>query len=416
MIYQKFLNNILELGLGHSDRFAVAFSGGVDSTALLLLSSRYANEFGKNIVAVTIDHGLRVESYQEALSLWDFCASLNVEHVILGWEHRGISNNVMGRARQARYRLLREFCDSRKLDFVITGHHLDDNIENFFIKLSRGSGIKGLVQHNKSVINGLLISRPLFNISKAELIQYVQSQNIAWVEDSSNNTDKYFRNVIRKNLNAFFETKFIAAGLFKRRIVTTQENLASVVEVFDYYCQRVYEQHIKVYDQGFIIIKQASEILFAAVWHEILHKYLPIVSGDHSDLPRNESFKRVINLILVGEDFSVTLHGCNVCKYQNMILIYREFGRDLPQKISCQYGNIWDNRFIVTRELGGCAYIDLMSDDNYTNMKHDVNLFPLRKLLGKYYRKVIMTIPIMKIGDQVLDYETTRQNIKAYCL
>tara|TARA_B100001250_G_scaffold217388_1_gene186490 strand:- start:11216 stop:12529 length:1314 start_codon:yes stop_codon:yes gene_type:complete len=100
-------------------------------------------------------------------------------------------------ARDLRYKWFDELTETKNIDFVITAHHKDDNVETFLINLIRGSGINGLSgikYKNKKII------RPLLEISRDEIQQYLIAGNIKYRHDSSNTDIKYLRNKIRHNL------------------------------------------------------------------------------------------------------------------------------------------------------------------------------------------------------------------------
>jgi tRNA(Ile)-lysidine synthase len=80
---------------------------------------------------------------------------------------------------------------------LLTAHHLDDQLETFFINLSRGCGLDGL--SGIPAVNNKLV-RPLLNFSKDQILKFAKDNNIHWREDSSNNSNDYLRNDIRNNI------------------------------------------------------------------------------------------------------------------------------------------------------------------------------------------------------------------------
>lgn len=97
-------------------------------------------------------------------------------------------------ARDLRYNWFDELCDKQGFDFVLTAHHLDDDLETFFINLSRGTGLRGFIGIPKMKDK---IVRPLLNFSRDEILLYAKENNIAWREDSSNIKTDYLRNQLR---------------------------------------------------------------------------------------------------------------------------------------------------------------------------------------------------------------------------
>jgi len=115
-------------------------------------------------------------------------------------------------ARKLRYIWFHQLLQEKRLDYIITAHHLDDSLETFLINLTRGTGQEGLTgipQQNDKVV------RPLLPFTRSEIESYATEQNIKWREDSSNASDKYMRNKLRhdvvpvlKSLNSSFMDSF----------------------------------------------------------------------------------------------------------------------------------------------------------------------------------------------------------------
>jgi len=100
-------------------------------------------------------------------------------------------------ARNLRYNWFYELLETENYDYIVTAHHADDNLETFLINLIRGTGLSGLVgipEQNNQVI------RPLLPFSRLQIESYLQQKKLQWREDSSNQTTKYVRNRIRKDL------------------------------------------------------------------------------------------------------------------------------------------------------------------------------------------------------------------------
>ncbi|MGC1882042.1 MAG: tRNA lysidine(34) synthetase TilS, partial [Pseudolabrys sp.] len=124
----------------------LAVSGGPDSTALMLLAARWRDSLRTKpkLIAVTIDHGLRKESSDEAAAVARLARKLNISHCTVRWNSRKPSTGVQEKARAARYRLLGEAARKAGAAHVLTAHTLDDQAETVLIRMSRGSGLTGL--------------------------------------------------------------------------------------------------------------------------------------------------------------------------------------------------------------------------------------------------------------------------------
>ena len=147
--------------------FLVAVSGGPDSLALAALSQIYSNEQRNRIFFVLVDHGIRSNSSKESRLVKSLLKKKKINLIILKNKEK-INKNIQSQARDIRYKLLLNFCNKNKIKFILTGHHRDDQIETFLIRLSRGSGIQGLSSMKKvsSLSNNIKLIRPLLDEKK----------------------------------------------------------------------------------------------------------------------------------------------------------------------------------------------------------------------------------------------------------
>ena len=147
--------------------FLVAVSGGPDSLALSALSYNYSIEKKIKVFFVLVDHGIRANSSKEAQNVRNLLKKKGINLTILK-NKKKINKNVQSHAREIRYQLLLNFCKKNKIKFIMTGHHRDDQIETFLIRLSRGSGIQGLSSMSKvsSLSSSTKLFRPLLDEKK----------------------------------------------------------------------------------------------------------------------------------------------------------------------------------------------------------------------------------------------------------
>lgn len=168
--------------------YVIAVSGGVDSVALLDMMSKLPDH---SLVVAHFDHGIREESADDAAFVRALAASYG-----LPFESR---REALGpkasedKARARRYHFLTSV--AKKYDAkIVTAHHADDIIETVAINMKRGTGWRGLAVLDSEVV------RPLLDMTKAELIEYAKRRKLEWREDSTNATDTYLRNRIRKTI------------------------------------------------------------------------------------------------------------------------------------------------------------------------------------------------------------------------
>ncbi|MBB4641361.1 tRNA lysidine(34) synthetase TilS [Rhizorhapis suberifaciens] len=176
------------------DRFGIAVSGGPDSMALLALTQA---AFPGQVEAATVDHGFRPEAADEAAIVAQWCQEQGVSHATLR-PHVPITGNLQSAARAERYRLLWQWCDERKLNWLLTAHHADDQLETILMRLNRGSGVSGLAG-----IRGRSdrLLRPLLFWTRAELAHVVAQAGCSSVQDPSNRDVRYDRAALRLHLS-----------------------------------------------------------------------------------------------------------------------------------------------------------------------------------------------------------------------
>lgn len=420
------------------DKIAIAVSGGPDSLAMLYL----LHSLDKKLVALTIDHNLREESKKEAEYVARICKELGIEHHILEWKHNGISSNIHDQARKARYELMTEFCKANNIDVICTGHHADDRIENFFIRIHQGAGLFGLIDKDHITYNGINIVRPLFHLRKKDILEYLRKNKIRYCEDKSNEDPKYLRSNIRKWLSMMPEE--LDPDLFAKRVISVKHNLERASELVE----RIFEAEfakVEIFEEGYAIIK--SLVPDQEVAYMILSKMLSII-GDGGDLIRLESIERLYN----STKSKNTLGGCLIhrhpegvsfarkqkaCDRQDLvnqtesleltpqilsqgpyalpaglrmterckstIIITREFGKNPPKDIALKDDAIWDDRFkILCKKSYKNLTISYLKKEEYAEIKKDLTYPQNLERHIKKNKEIIFTLPIVKNLEKVI--------------
>ena len=193
---QNHINNTLPFLKGK--KILLAVSGGIDSMVLVDLFSKLDFEIG----IAHCNFQLRGEESNEDEN---FVKIQSIKYTIKGYfksfdtknysEEKKIS--LQQAARELRYNWFKELLEKEGYDYLLTAHHLDDSLETFLINFTRGTGIEGLTGIPE--VNGNVI-RPLLIFSRDEIENYAKANKIEWREDSSNASDKYFRNKIRHHV------------------------------------------------------------------------------------------------------------------------------------------------------------------------------------------------------------------------
>lgn len=176
----------------------VGFSGGADSTALLLALS----QGGIPVVAVHFDHGLRGEaSTADAAWCERFCRKRSIRFLC---ERLPVADNVNANfanmedvARRLRLDAWARLTDARHA--VALGHHRDDQLETLFLRLGRGGNASGICGLRKfAMVEGVALVRPLLSFRRVEIEDYLRAQGIdEWREDASNQDVRLARNAVR---------------------------------------------------------------------------------------------------------------------------------------------------------------------------------------------------------------------------
>jgi tRNA(Ile)-lysidine synthase len=298
----------------------VAFSGGGDSTALLLLTRAWAGARAREVLAVTVDHGLRPGSAAEAGKAAAFSAARGIPGEILRWTDWDGTGNLQDAARRARRRLIGRFARDRGAAAVILGHTLDDQAETFLMRLARGSGVDGLAaMRAESRWNRLPVLRPMLGLRRAALRDYLRNEGATWVEDPSNEDPRFARVRVREAFAALD-----ALGLGAERLAETAAAMGRARAALDHATAALARLALAAGAAGDVAIDLAR---LAEAPREIrlrlLAGALAWVAGAPYR-PRLSSLDRALDGLETGGARGLTLHGCLIRRDRGRALIRRE--------------------------------------------------------------------------------------------
>lgn len=200
-IERKFLAFFKENNISIEAKLLIGVSGGLDSMVCLDIARKHL----KNIFVAHINYKLRKkESDRDEEIINDYCKKWNIPfHLHVSKINK--AKNIQLEAREIRYSFFNEILKNEKLDFIVTAHHVNDNVETFFINALRGAGIDGISSIPSKTKN---IIRPLLSVNKKEIITYRNTNKIHFGEDSTNKLSDYKRNFLRNEVLPLMNEKF----------------------------------------------------------------------------------------------------------------------------------------------------------------------------------------------------------------
>ena len=315
-IYKKFESNLTT-----NDNFIVAVSGGPDSLALSFLSKIYSIKKSLNVKYFIVDHKLRKNSTLEAKQVQKQLKNFSINLNILTWNGAKPKNNIQSIARNKRYELLIDRAKKLKIQNVLVGHHLDDLFENFFIRILRGSGLNGLVSLDKETQKkDINLIRPLINFDKKDLIYISNYIFGSYVEDPSNEDDKFKRIKVRN-----FLKQLALEGLDRKKFLLTIKNLKFANENIKFYVKKNFEENVTILKKNENVIlkenffSQSNEVVFRTFTEVIKvvgKKYYPV---------RGKKIDKILQLIDAKSSFKVTLGGCVIKRVNRTVILSKEY-------------------------------------------------------------------------------------------
>ena len=252
--FNSFLDNLKQLGEDISTKtFLLAVSGGADS---MVLSSLFKMSNLKFEIAHINYHFRGEDSNLDQKIVENFCTTNQIKFHLkdITEEEKSKMTSLQNWARKIRYDYFFHILEEENIDYIVTAHHLNDELETFFINLSRGSGIKGL---SGIPTNENSILRPLLKFTKAEIYAFAEENHIDFREDKSNEKNDYLRNKIRNQLTP----KILE--IFPQFLEQFGESLSYLSSVNDFYqneIEKIFQEILMdENEEGFTLNK---EILF----------------------------------------------------------------------------------------------------------------------------------------------------------
>jgi len=259
---------------------------------LFLLLERWINQRSSTeskwkLVVCTVDHKLRPESTTEAAQVNSWVKSRGVDHytVELLWSSKPTSR-IQEDARKKRYAALCWLAAYLNIDYLVTAHHSDDQIETFFFRLAHLSGVDGLgCMSPVRKMNGIYLLRPLLSFSKARIIATNRLFRHPWIEDPSNKLQLSSRNRIRQGLK-----EIIPNVIPRQNVLDLIEDLAAVRRIYDQKVDEFIQNSVIIdLEWGFAMIQlSAYQKLDYSVAYRLLSRLILFVNGKEYTPPQSD--------------------------------------------------------------------------------------------------------------------------------
>jgi tRNA(Ile)-lysidine synthase len=324
---------------------AVALSGGPDSTCLLRLADVWARARGGRVVAVTVDHGLRVGSDAEAARVGRDCAALGIRHVVLAWTGAKPARAVQERARAARHALLEDWCREAGILHLLMGHHADDQDETIAMRAVRRSGSLGLAGMAAiSERRHVRLLRPLLSVRADRLKTWLTERGIAWIDDPSNRDPRF----LRARMRAAPEPPTRLPRWPDRAAL--ERSLSSWLGV-----------HAAVHPEGWISLA-ATE--FLRLPHDVATLALRaavMAVGGAVHPPRQEGLGSAVTWVAAAPAGTRDVAGCRLCRRDDELIVLRAPPRRSVIGAKANRGEtIWDGRFLVRLASADVAPLEVL--------------------------------------------------------
>ncbi len=303
------------------DIVGVAVSGGTDSMCLLHYLNSIKDVRGFELKAITIDHGIRETSKNDVEFVVNYCNKHNIPVLKFAGKTADYNQDqnltVEQAAREFRYGIFEELLTKKVVTKIALGHHLQDQTETILLNIFRGAGLSGasgmdLVRDNKYI-------RPLLKTPKAEILAYINTNEIPYVEDETNLSNEYARNYIRNLIMPLIRNKWKNAD-------QTISNFGEVCKKDEEYIQN------SIITDGFVLEEGTVKIpVTYFVYEEPIIKRIILRAakkiGVNADI-ENKHMELVTNLALTGEN-NTTINLPNkvqaIKEYNYITLTNKEF-------------------------------------------------------------------------------------------
>lgn len=308
--------------------------------ALAILLRDWAAESGRDLTALIVDHGLRPGSGDEAAGVAARLRLAGIPSRILVWTGPKPDTGIQSAARDARYRLMLEWCRVHHHGSLFIGHHGDDQAATVAMRIDHGSGIDGLAAMRRvSQRGGIHLLRPLLDVPKTILTRFLENLGLTWVDDPTNRDPRHERNRVNAALAQHPEPARHAA-----RLQQLGQRAARAADALAHMTESIWQLHARSGHGGGVHMALGA---FQAVPEEIrLRLLIRAVTQAGGLAPGLSAAERALRRIDRGNAINLTLGHALVRQTADQILVMRE-RRNLPRLDWPAHTRMldWDGRF-----------------------------------------------------------------------
>ncbi len=322
--------------------FAVAVSGGSDSMALLQWRKSGEISAGVMVSAVTVDHGLRAQSAEEAMQVSTWAAQIGVPHSILKWQGEKPQTGIQAAARTARYNLMTHWASDNGVDCLFTGHTLNDQAETVAMRLKRTTSAASIAGIRPEIMwNQVRVLRPLLHVKREALRDMLRAVGQDWIDDPSNDDPVFERVRTRREIGGDAETLAGLADSAQLRLLRAEAE-----------AQQFALQHVTEHPEGYFSVERNGIMAVSdeAADH-LLQQLMRSLGGSVALLDERQ---RLWDWLKAKGGNRRTLGGVVVAQRLREILFMREPTRiNRGECLVPESGTlVWDGRFAIAAVAG----------------------------------------------------------------
>lgn len=365
----------LKLNKYINKKLLIAYSGGKDSTALLHFLFRYKDEYNYTILPVYINHNIRKNTEDDIAHCDNFCKKMGltliVESIDTMQQVRSCGESIEEAARNLRYNALQKIKIEHLCDYILVAHNFNDQIENFFIKIFRGTSIF----HLKGFNNTTIVDRPMLSIYVHEILEYLEKYKLTYVIDNTNFDNHYLRNWVRNVLIKNIEEK---NRTFLHKISILQEESEMLNDYMGSRIKLPYEEHngiIKIPKEEFFNLNEIerrfylSQLIPLCVSKNVLYEIENILLAKDSkriNMPGGYIFeKSMTNIYIYKKEL---INYFNVYKKENCDVVEIKH----LKKLVYFRRNLKDKRLLLRNRKAGDRFLGKKIKDLFIDKKVDL--------------------------------------------